>query len=100
MRFYREFLRIPWTRRVNNWTLLRKLGTKRTFVLIIRKKQLKSIGHLIRKVCSEKLTLTGNVRLQAGTTRSDFPKEFVLMYDRRGSGIDTKYTNISKCYKV
>lgn len=49
------------------------------------KTQLKSIGYIIRKVCSENLTLTGNVSIEVGKTGIDLRKEFVQKYDRRGS---------------
>lgn len=59
MSFYRTMLRIRWTEHVCNKKSFTEMITKKTPMLSIRKRQLKSSGRIISKDAWENLTLTG-----------------------------------------
>ena len=59
MWFYRRMLRISWTQHVSNYEVLRRMQTRRRLMLDIRKRQLKFLGHIMRKEGLENLILTG-----------------------------------------
>ncbi|MGX9987587.1 reverse transcriptase domain-containing protein [Soonwooa purpurea] len=67
MWFYRRMLRISWTQHVSNYEVLRRMQTKRRLMLDIRKRQLKFLGHVMRKEGLENLILTG--RIEGGRDR-------------------------------
>ena len=67
MWFYRRMLRISWTQHVSNYEVLRRMQTKRRLMLDIRKRQLKFLGHIMRKKGLKNLILTG--RIEEGRDR-------------------------------
>ena len=67
MWFYRRMLRISWTQHVSNYEGLRRMQTRRKLKLDIRKRQLKFLGHIMRKEGLENLILTG--RIEGGRDR-------------------------------
>lgn len=49
------------TEHVNNGEVLKNMRTRKSFILKIKKRQLKSLGHIMRKDDLEKLILTRSV---------------------------------------
>ena len=54
-------VKISWTHLMSNEEDLRRAETKWTLLMIIRKRQLKFLGHIMRKNGLEELILTGSV---------------------------------------
>ena len=61
MWFYRRMLRIPYTDHITNEEVLRRVGQDRELLESIRVRQLKFLGHAIRKGSLEDLSLSGKV---------------------------------------
>ena len=61
MWIWRRVLKIPWTDRVTNDAVLRRMGTHRELLKSIRKRQLRFLGHVMRKGELENVCLTGRV---------------------------------------
>ena len=61
MWFLRWMMRIPWTDKVRNEEVLKRAGTGRKLILEIRTKQMRFLGHLMRKDGLENLALTGKI---------------------------------------
>src|ERR1041385_1911783 len=59
--FYRRMLRIAWTEHASNVNVLRKAKAKRELVINIRKRQLKFLGHIMRKEDLEEIIVTGKI---------------------------------------
>ena len=53
--------RIPWTDKVRNEEVLKRTGTGMKLILEIRTKQMRFLGHLMRKGGLENLALTGKI---------------------------------------
>ena len=49
MWFYRKMLRISWVQKVTNEAVLEKMKVKRELMNIIREKQWRFVGHLLRE---------------------------------------------------
>lgn len=60
MWFFRRMLRISWTDHVTNQEILQRVGRKKTLMMTLRR-QLKFLGHVMRKEGMENLTLTGRI---------------------------------------
>ena len=54
-------MRIPWTNKVRNEEVLKRAGRGRKLILEIRTKQMRFLGHLMRKDGLENLALTGKI---------------------------------------
>jgi hypothetical protein len=61
MWFYRRMLRISWTEHATNEEVLTRANAKRGLMNIIRERQLKFLGHVMRKEGLENLILTGHI---------------------------------------
>ena len=61
MWFYRRMLKIPWTARVTNEEVLRRVNQERSLLRTIRKRQMEFLGHVIRREKIEYLYLTGMI---------------------------------------
>ena len=61
MWFYQRIPKISWTHLLSNEEALRRAKTKHTLLMIIRKRQLEFLGHIMRKNRLEELILTGSV---------------------------------------
>ena len=61
MWFYRRMLRISWTEHVTNEEVLTRAGTKRELMMTIRQRQLRFLGHVMRKDELENVVLTGKI---------------------------------------
>ena len=61
MWFLRRMWRVPWTARRTNQEVLEMANTSRSLLTIIRKRQLKYIGHVLRGQSLEKDCMLGMV---------------------------------------
>ena len=61
MWIWRRVLKIPWTARETNDAVLRRMDTKRELISTIRRRQLRFLGHVMRKGELENICLTGRV---------------------------------------
>jgi len=61
MWFLRRMLSVPWTARESNESILTRMKWKRCLINTIRYRQLKFLGHIIRKGCLEHLVLSGKI---------------------------------------
>ena len=59
--FYRRMLKVSWTKHVSNEEILRRVGNPVRLMDVIRNRQLRFLGHVIRKDGVEKLALTGKI---------------------------------------
>ena len=57
----RRMMRVPWIARRTNESVLQQAGTNRELLKIIKKRQLKFLGHAIRKHKIEHLSITGAI---------------------------------------
>ena len=61
MRIWRRILKIPWTQRVKNEEVLRRVQSKRELMTTIYQRQLKFMGHIERKQGLELICMTGKL---------------------------------------
>lgn len=61
MWLWRRMLRIPWTARRTNEEVLGMVGERRGLMGVVRRRQLKFFGHVMRREGLENLMLTGAV---------------------------------------
>ena len=61
MWFYRRMLRISWVRRVTNEEVLRRVGRNRELMGIVRERQMRFVGHVMRENDLERTVITGRV---------------------------------------
>jgi len=61
MWLYRRMMRISWIKKVSNEKVLQMVKKERSLLRTIRKRQLKFVGHVIRKEGLEKLILEGKI---------------------------------------
>ena len=71
---YRRMMRISWVKKISNKCVLKIVGMERDLLVTIRKRQLKFVGHIMRKGGLEKLVLEGKVAgtRQRGRRRLNF----------------------------
>ena len=69
MWFFRQMLKIKWTDRVSNENVLRRANVNHKVLSNIRIRQLKFLGHLLRKEGLENLSLTGKIEGKRGRGR-------------------------------
>ncbi len=74
MWLWRRILKIPWTERRTNAEVLRQMGTERELMMTIRKRQMRFLGHVMRRNEMESVVLTGMVegRRARGRQREKF----------------------------
>ena len=60
--FYQRMLKISWTEHMKNEEVLRKAGAERSLIKTIRKRQLKFLGHIMRKEGLGNQCLTGCIK--------------------------------------
>ena len=74
MWLWRRILKIPWTARRTNAEVLRQMGTERELMMTIRKRQMRFLGHVMRRNEMESVVLTGMVegRRARGRQREKF----------------------------
>ena len=69
MWFFRRMLKISWTDRVSNDVVLHRAGTKREIMKIIRQRQLRFLGHVMRSQQLENVCMTGRIEGRRGRGR-------------------------------
>ena len=78
MWFYRRMLKVSWTKRVTNTEILRRVGNPDRLLDVIRSRQLKFLGHVLRADGVEKLSLTGKIegKRDRGRQRTKYLDQF------------------------
>ena len=66
MWFLRRMMRIKWTDRIINKEVLRRAHTERGLIYTIINKQMRFMGHVIRKDTIEALVLMGKIEGKGG----------------------------------
>lgn len=66
---WRRMMKIPWTARMSNEAVLGVVGERRQIMLAIRKRQLKFLGHVLRRNGTEHLIITGMIEGSRGRGR-------------------------------
>jgi len=61
MWFLRRMLRIAWTDKVSNEEVLQRANTSRNLLKVIVNRQIRFVGHIMRKSQSEAIALTGMI---------------------------------------
>jgi len=61
MWFSRHMLRIAWTDKVSNEEVLQRANTSRNLLKVIVNRQIRFVGHIMRKSQLEAITLTGMI---------------------------------------
>lgn len=59
--FLRRMMKISWTEKITNEVVFRKAGTRRVLIRDLRSRQMKFLGHVMRKRGLENLALTGKI---------------------------------------
>ena len=59
MWIWRRIMKISWTERQTNEEVLRRVGEDRSLMMVIRKRQMKFLGHVMRRGELESVVLTG-----------------------------------------
>ena len=62
-------MKVPWTARLTNETVLNMVGEGRELVRTVRKRQFKFLGHAMRRGGMENLALTGMIEGRRGRGR-------------------------------
>ncbi len=86
MWFLRRMMSVPWTARENNESILRRMKWKRCLMNTIRYRQLKFLGHIIRKGCLEHLVLSGKIngKKDKGRQRIKYLENMNLWIEKQG----------------
>ena len=71
----RRMLRIPWTAKKSNKEVLQQAGTDRELMKQVKKRQLKFMGHVVRKNKIELLSITGKIE---GTKSRGRPRHMLI----------------------
>ena len=61
MWYIRKMMRISWTEKRSNESILKEISTERSLIKTIRKRQLEFLGHIYRHKGLEHLTLTRKI---------------------------------------
>ena len=69
MWLWRRMMKVPWTARLTNETVLDMVGEGRELVRAVRKRQFKFLGHAVRRGGMENLALTGMIEGRRGRGR-------------------------------
>lgn len=74
MWIYRRLLRIPWTDRVRNDEVLRRMGTERMLLQIVKKRKTAYLGHIFRNTKYQflKLIMEGKIEGKRGIGRKKY----------------------------
>ena len=78
MWFYRRMLKVSWTQRITNEEILNRVGNPVRLLDVIRGRQLKFLGHVLRADGVEKLALTGKIeeKRDRGRQRTKYLDQF------------------------
>ena len=69
MWFLRRMLRVPWTARMSNERVLERAGVERQLLRVLRTRQLRFLGHLLRGNGLEREVLLGRIEGRRGRGR-------------------------------
>ena len=58
---FRRILKISWVKRVSNVDVLARCNEERSLIRVIRQRQLKFIGHIVREESIEKQAIEGKI---------------------------------------
>ena len=58
---WRRLLKISWTERISNEEVMRRMGNEREIIMKIRVRQMRFVGHVMRRGKIEDLSLTGRI---------------------------------------
>ena len=91
MWFYRRILRIPWTAHQTNVSVLQRMGQVRKLLCCIEQRQLKFLGHVIRKGEHEDLALSSRIprKRARSAQRSTFIHNFKDLCKNPGKLLET-----------
>ena len=86
MWFLRRILGVPWTARESNDSVMRRMKWKRYLLNTIRYRELKFLGHVIRKGCLEHQVLSGKIcgKRDKGRQRMKYPESINLWIEKQG----------------
>ena len=68
-------MRVSWVQRRSNLSILEAIGTQRELLAVVRRRQMKFLGHIIRADGLENLAVTGRI---AGSRSRGRPREKYL----------------------
>ena len=66
---YRRMMKIAWTERVSNEQVLIRVGAKRELMRMVRRRQLRFLGHVMRRHQIENICITGRLEGRRGRGR-------------------------------
>ena len=69
MWFIRRMLRVPWTAKLTNDEVLRRVDSKRSLINRIHQRQAQFVGHIMRREGLENLITTGKIEGNRGRGR-------------------------------
>ena len=71
---FRRMMRISWVKRISNECVLEMIGMPRSLMVTIKRRQLKFVGHVVRKGGFQKLVLEGKIngKRQPGRRRLNY----------------------------
>ncbi|CAF3582803.1 unnamed protein product [Rotaria socialis] len=86
MWFLRRMLNVPWTAKESNESVLKRMKWRRCLLNTIRYRQLKFLGHIIRKGCLEHLVLSGKIngKKDKGRPRIKYLENISLWIEKQG----------------
>ena len=77
---YRRVLKMPWTEKITNKEVLRRMGTDREIVRQFKTRKLQYLGHLIRHNSSQLQLIEGHIegRLSCGRPRNTWTTDITI----------------------
>ncbi len=86
MWFLRKMLGVSWTAKESNESIMKRMKWKRCLLNTIRYRQLKFIGHVIRKGCLEHQVLSGKIcgKKDRGRQRVKYLESMNLWIEKQG----------------
>jgi hypothetical protein len=86
MWFLRRMLNVSWTARESNESIMKRMKWKRCLLNTIRYRQLKFIGHVIRKGCLEHQVLAGKIcrKRDRGRKRMKYLESINILIQKQG----------------
>jgi len=94
--FLRKMMKIPWTDRVTNEEVFSRAGVDRKLMQDVRSRQLKFLGHVMRKGGLENLALTGKVEGKRSRGRRRVTWMSSLKKWLEGKGVQDQETELLK----
>ena len=99
MWFIRRMMRISWTEKRSNESILKEINTERSLIKTIRKRQLDFLGHIYRDKGLEHLALTGKIegKRSRGRQRITFVGSLNSWLSKTGSKCDLLRQTENRC---